>query len=186
MSLEINLLIKKKEISPLLTKANQIVKGIAFAGSLIFILLTIAVFVVQFLFARQVLEIQNRKAEVKKKIEALQSTESTYIAFNQKLSAITVLLKDRFTPAETYKKLKKITPQGSSLSSIVLENEKGSSTIGVITNLEDFDTIVAGLLNQKELPITDINMTGLNRIGPDKYDTTFSIKIGKEVKITQK
>lgn len=182
MSLEINLLVKKQGLLPSFEIAIKISRILAFGSLLIFVLLTIGVFTVQFLFTQQVQNILKQKEQVKKQIENLQATESLYLAYGQKLTTATELLKNRFEPALTLRNIESINPKGGIISSINLTNSTGNFSIVLTTDLETFDKSLTDLLNQKSVNMTNLTMSGLNRISANNYSWSYNVVMDNQAK----
>lgn len=176
--MNINLLRKSQPISPAFLNIATISQRIAIGFLSVFILVTVAVFAIRLFFTVETGRIEDRIKAASQQIQSQKSTEGVYLSYSKKLSAIDTITKDRFTPADTIKKIKRVLPSVMTISMLSLDRENFILTVE-FPYLETLEGAISGLQDQTEVPIKEFTLQSLDKNPKTgKYLSSFQIVIG--------
>lgn len=184
MSYEINLFTQTQAIGENLLKIIKITQKIAVIFLSFFILLVLIFYSTQYIYTSKIKGIQQKIDSARVDIQKEKATEGMYLAFYQKLISVDNLVKSRFMPTTIIKEIKKALPEDAAITAMNLSPESVSLSIE-ISSLDSLQKVIAGLQNQTTLPISEINLSGIDKV-KDKYQLKFVInfKSGDKLKKT--
>lgn len=123
----------------------------------------------------------NTRAEkvknLKEQIESSKSSESTYIAYLQKISTLDTLISDRFFPEEIIRKMNDIVPPEAKINTVKITSSLQDINFSVESDSAQIvDEVSANLTNQNNPPLGSIVMQlFLHDIATNKYTADFQI-----------
>ncbi len=162
MNLNINLLKNNQLLSPALLSALKFLRRFSLISLVIFILVVTTVFSIYFSFRSETDKIRTRLDQAVNFIKSQKTTEGSYLNYFHRLASVEKLINNRFTPAETIRKIKRLIPEEVIISSLNLDQQTISFKIE-FPSLEMVDYVIKNLQNQEELPIREFTLSGFGK-----------------------
>lgn len=177
MAFEINLLTRKENIPQSVLKISRILKQISLILLLIFVITSVGLIVVRIYIA---VDSQARSEKIKldkEKIGKLKTTESAYLAFIQKISALDTLLNERFFPSTIIKKINEIVPPQAKIISTRLSPSVQDVDFSIdFDNMETVDSVAKDLENQQNPALEEIMLNSVEKdLKTNNYTAFFDI-----------
>lgn len=179
MNLNINLLKKYQAISPQLLKIAKIIRWSAISSLIIFILAVAIIFGFDQFSVKKNEEIKKRIDSAIRTIQMEKTTEGIYLSYLQKLSTIDTVTQNRFVPSDILRKLEKILPSGLFPSNLTLDPTNLNFAME-FPSLNSLEELISSFNHQKELPITQFTLHGLQKnTKTGSYTANLQIIMGK-------
>lgn len=165
MSLDINLIRQTKLFSPKWEKIHKITKSVSYIVLVLFILLSIAVFLGRMYIGSRVISLNAAIETGKKQIEQQKATEGIYLSLARKLGKIAEITKDRLNPGVHYEFYTDVFEE---YGRILQVSVTGGQTIlqAEIYNVNQIDVLIRKLLDNTTVPVKSVTLSGLDKADP--------------------
>lgn len=181
MAFEINLLTKKEGISQTARKLSRFMQILSIVFVIPFILGSIVIIGVRIFLALEASQRASQIKELTQKIEDAKETESTYVAFVQKISTLDTLVSNRFFPSDMIRRIDSIIPIEAQISNLSLSPDDQNFILTVKSqDPEKIEETVEKLLTFNSPQLYEIILNALS-LDQSTKEYTGQISVGLKI-----